>query len=190
MYKNWSLTEVFSFREFIRSFIRFSFLEGGGLQTQEGSPLNAFATLKANTQIFTCMASLIGNKVTVMLRGFFHNCWGFFPVGLSDVQWGVHTVWSNVSQGIKKYHPLIWILLEWGEVSIARELSHIQWTCKFPTFINPLVGDQTWAWTEGFQKIQGICKVSHWSDWYGSVKTALWSNHFSSSYNCRFSGPQ
>lgn len=57
-----------------------------GLQTQESSPLNAFATFKANTQIFTCMASLIGNKVTVMLRGFFHNCWGFFPVGLSDVQ--------------------------------------------------------------------------------------------------------
>ena len=96
------IDRVFSFREFISSFIRFSFLEGGGLQTQEGSPLNAFATFKANTQIFTCMASLIRNKVTVMLRGFFHNCWGFFPVGLSDVQWGVHTVWSTVSQGVKK----------------------------------------------------------------------------------------
>ena len=38
------IDRVFSFREFISSFIRFSFLEGGGLQTQEGSPLNAFAT--------------------------------------------------------------------------------------------------------------------------------------------------
>ena len=102
VYKNWSLTEVFLIQR-IHKVLHQIFFGGRGLQTQEGSPLNAFATFKANTQIFTCMASLmIGNKVTVALRGFFHNCWGFLPVGLSDVQWGKHTVWSTVSQGIKK----------------------------------------------------------------------------------------
>ena len=102
VYKNWLLTEVFLIQRIHKVLHQIFFFWGGrGLQTQEGSPLNVFATFKANTQIFTCMASLIGNKVTVMLRGFSHNCWGFFPVGFSDVQWGVHTVWSTVSQGIK-----------------------------------------------------------------------------------------
>lgn len=153
VYENWSLTEVFLIQR-IHKVLHQIFLGGRGLQTQEGSPLNAFATFKANTQIFTCMASLmIGNSHSYVKR--------LFSLLLGSFQWGFLT--SNEAcilsealfhRALKKYHPLIWIILEWGDVSTARELSHIHRTYKFPTYINPLVDDQTWAWTEVFQKLR------------------------------------
>ena len=102
------MTEVFLIQRIHKVLHQIFFFGGGrGLQTQEGSPLNVFATFKANTQIFTSMASLIGNKVTVMLRGFFTT------VGVS-FQWGFLT--SNevcilsealFNRALKKYHLLI-----------------------------------------------------------------------------------
>ena len=81
VYKNWSLTEVFLIQRTHKVLHQIFFWGEGGLQTQEGSPLNAFATFKENTQIFTSMASLIGNKVTVLLRGLFSQLLGFLSSG-------------------------------------------------------------------------------------------------------------
>lgn len=51
VYENWSLTEVFLIQR-IHKVLHQIFFFGGGLQTQEGSPLNAFATFKANFHLY------------------------------------------------------------------------------------------------------------------------------------------
>lgn len=150
VYENWSLTEVFLIQR-IHKVLHQIFFLGGVCKPKKALHL---MLLPHSRQIFTCMASLmIGNSHSYVKR--------LFSLLLGSFQWGFLT--SNEAcilsealfhRALKKYHPLIWIILEWGEVSTATELSHIHRTYKFPTYINPLVDDQTWAWTEVFQKLR------------------------------------
>ena len=67
-------------------------------------------------------------------------------------------------------------------MSTARELSHIHRTYKFPTYINPLVDDQTWGfsleWLTWFCKdsslVKPFLKFLQLQIFWSPIKSGLW----------------